>query len=308
MPRSRQNKAYVVTGPTSGIGRATALRLARRGTVVLVGRDAGKLAEVERLIVRKRGKAVSVVCDLSDVASAKQAAEKIAALKLPVAGVLNNAGMRQAHPTNNAQGWNLSFVTNYLGPFVLTEALAPHLPDGTNIVFIASAVENPERQPAKRVGFRGSRFVSIDACARGEWLAGGSKVPGFDEYATTKQLVLAAALAFARENTRLRFNAVEPGVILNTGLGRDASAPVRFAASVIVPLLVPVVRQFLTFLSTPRRAGRVIAKILTDTSDKTGVYYDESGHPMMGSAQVHDPAFQDRVVAETRAFLAAAKA
>jgi hypothetical protein len=36
----------------------------------------------------------------------------------------------------------------------------------------------------------------------------------------------------------------------------------------------------------------------------SGGYFDENGRPMRGSALVHDPVFQDRVVAETRAFLA----
>ncbi|MEY9871669.1 homoserine acetyltransferase [Streptacidiphilus sp. MAP12-33] len=44
--------------------------------------------------------------------------------------------------------------------------------------------------------------------------------------------------------------------------------------------------------------------VLTDGSPRTGVYYDETGKPMRGSAQVHDLAFQDRVVRETRALLA----
>ncbi len=57
------------------------------------------------------------------------------------------------------------------------------------------------------------------------------------------------------------------------------------------------------FLSTPKRAARVITRILTDASGQTGVYYDEGGHPMLGSALVRDPKFQDRVVAETRALL-----
>jgi hypothetical protein len=47
----------------------------------------------------------------------------------------------------------------------------------------------------------------------------------------------------------------------------------------------------------------VITKIMTDESGKTGVYYDERGRPMLGSALVRDPKFQDRVVAETRALL-----
>ncbi len=45
--------------------------------------------------------------------------------------------------------------------------------------------------------------------------------------------------------------------------------------------------------------------ILTDESGKSGVYYDERGRPMLGSALVRDSKFRDRVVSETRAFLAA---
>jgi hypothetical protein len=48
----------------------------------------------------------------------------------------------------------------------------------------------------------------------------------------------------------------------------------------------------------------VITKVLTDDSSRTGVYYDEKGRPMNGSALVHDPEFDARVVAETRALLA----
>jgi len=297
--------AYIITGPTSGIGRACAFELAKHGTVVLVGRDRERLHELQTRIRRKRGQhAVSVVCDLSDVASAQRAAAEIAALDLPIAGLLNNAGIRQVRATKSAQGWDMTFATNHLGPFALTEALLPHLPDGANVVFVCSAVENPERRPARAAGFRGARYVSAEASARGEWKPGGSKVPGFDAYATSKQCNLATVLAFAREIPRLRFNAVEPGITLATGLGRDSSAFVRIVIKYIVPPLVPLFMPFMSFLSTPKRAGRVIAKILLDETPRTGVYYNESGHPMPGSALVHDPAFQDRVVAETRALLA----
>ena len=47
-------KAYIITGPTSGIGRATALELAKHGTVVLVGRDREKLDEMRKIIEKKR--------------------------------------------------------------------------------------------------------------------------------------------------------------------------------------------------------------------------------------------------------------
>ena len=59
-PGDTADKAYIVTGPTSGFGRQTALELARHGTVVLAGRDRSKLDDVQQEIERLGGKAVPV--------------------------------------------------------------------------------------------------------------------------------------------------------------------------------------------------------------------------------------------------------
>ena len=300
-----EKTAHIITGPTSGIGRRTALDVAAHGIVVLVGRDLGKLEALAQEIQQKGGSAVSVVCDLSDTSSVQRAADEIVHLKLPLAGLVNNAGILQTRPTKNARGWDMSYATNHLGPFVLTEALMPHLRDGANVVFVVSAVEDPERKPAVSAGFRGARYISAEASARGEWEPGGSSKPGFDAYATSKQAILAAALAFARENPRLHINAIEPGFNPSTGLGAgDASPFVRSVQRFVVPLIVPLLMPFIKILSTSKRAAREITKILMDTSGHTGVYYDEGGHPMQGSVLIRDQKFQDRVVAETRAFLA----
>jgi NAD(P)-dependent dehydrogenase (short-subunit alcohol dehydrogenase family) len=272
--------------------------------LVLVGRDRGKLEEMQKRIEQEGQQAVSAVCDLSDLASVRRAAAEIIALDLPIAGLLNNAGIGQQRATKNALGWDMTFATNHLGPFALTEALVPHLPDGTNVVFVASAVEDPERRPAVAAGFRGGRYISAQASSRGDWKPGGSAKPGMDAYATSKQCNLTTAMAFARETPRLHFNAVEPGFTPATGLGRDAGAFVRFRSKYIIPLLVPLLMPFVKILSTPKRAARVITKILADTSGRTGIYYEEGGQPMLGSELVRDPKFQDRVVAETRALLA----
>jgi len=243
--------------------------------------DRRKLDEVQRSIEQKGQHAVSVVCDLSDPASVARAAAEIIALHLPIAGLLNNAGIGgQMRPTKNAMGWDMTFATNHLGPFGLTEALVPHLPDGANVVFVASGVEDPERKLAKAAGFRGGRYISAEASARGEWKPGGATRPGFDAYATSKQANLATAMAFARETPRLRFNALEPGFTPNTGLARGTNVLVHFLLNCILPLLAP----FLKYWSTPKRAGRVAAKVLIDASGQTGIYYDEGGHPMLGSA------------------------
>jgi NAD(P)-dependent dehydrogenase (short-subunit alcohol dehydrogenase family) len=294
-------RAWVITGPTSGIGRRTALELARHGTVVLVGRDPGKLAGVQAEITsRPGGRAVSVVADLSDIPSVRHAAAQIAALGLPLAGLLNNAGVMPSRAGRTAYGWDLAFATNHLGPFAFTEALAPHLPDAANVVFVCSAVEDPGRKPARAAGFRGGRYISAQASADGRWQPGGSSKPGLDAYATSKQCELATAFAFARETPRLRFNAVEPGFSPGTGLGRDANPALRFVARYVMSPLAPMIKGG----STPARAARVITTILTGDTGQTGVYYDENGKPMTGSALVSDPAFQNRVVAETRALLA----
>jgi NAD(P)-dependent dehydrogenase (short-subunit alcohol dehydrogenase family) len=301
---SAERKAYLITGPTSGIGLSTALELAKHGTVVLVGRDQGKLNEVRKTIERAGQQAVPVVCDLSDPASARRAAAEIIALKLPLAGLVNNAGILEMRATKTAQGWDTAFATNHLGPFALTEALIPHLPDGATVVFVCSGVEDPERQPAVAAGFRGGRYISAEASARGEWKPGGSALPGGDAYATSKQCDLATVLAFARETPRLRFNAVEPGFVPATGLSRDASVQRRLLRKYVLSALAPRIKDW----STPARAAEVITNAVLNSTGATGVYYDQRGNPMLGSTQVRDPQFQDRVVAETRALLAAVSA
>ncbi|MGW5276884.1 hypothetical protein ACWEQP_30915 [Streptomyces sp. NPDC004044] len=76
----------------------------------------------------------------------------------------------------------------------------------------------------------------------------------------------------------------------------------RLLGKYVLSPIAPAIKYW----SNPKAAGRVITKILTYDSDDTGVYYDENGKPMSGSALVSDPTFCDRVVAETRAFLAEA--
>jgi hypothetical protein len=114
-----------------------------------------------------------------------------------------------------------------------------------------------------------------------------------------------ARVSFARATPRLRINAIEPGFTPATNLGRrDLDVVVRALAAVLVPLVVAVLLPFVKILSTPRRSARVLTRLLTAPSGPTGIYFDERGEPMTGSAELRDPAFQDRVVRETRSFLA----
>lgn len=296
----KNGKAYIITGPTSGIGYETALQLARHGTVILVGRNKDKLQQVEKTIKDTGGNAISAVCDISDIASVRRVAQEIIKLDLPIAGLLNNAGIMPQKAAKSKQGFDLTYATNHLGAFALTEALAPHLADGTNIAFIVSAIEDPERKPVKLMGMKGGRYISAEASAEGRWKEGGSQMPGIDAYATSKQALLASALAFAREMPRLHINAIEPGITRGTGLGTES---VNKVVHFIFGHLMAIIPPFSRYSSTPKKSAITIVKILTDTSGKTGIYFDEKGIPMQGSIQVRDTNFQDKVVAETRALL-----
>ena len=297
-----KEKAYIITGPTSGIGRAAAFELAKHGNVILVGRDAGRLQKTRAAIEKRGGKAVSIVCDLGEMDQCSRAAREIVALDLRLCGLVNNVGIFLMRPRRNSVGCDLSYATNHLGPFTLTEALISHLPDGANVLFVASAVEDPLRKPAVAAGFRGGRYISAEACARGEWLAGGSTRPGYDAYATTKQCTLATALQLAHEHPRLSINAIEPGVTPATGLGRDAHP-----ALILLLRVFSIMAPFVKHMSTPERAGRVIADIIINRSDRSGIYYDENGHDKAPSDLVQDRAFCERVVDETRALLSFAE-
>lgn len=295
-----KEKAFVITGPTSGIGYATALELSKHGTVILAGRNADKLNKVKEVIEHMGHSAISVICDISDMNSVKKAAQEITALRQPIAGLLNNAGIMSTKASKSAQGWDMTFATNYLGAFSLAEELSPYLTDGANIVFIGSAIEDPERKPAKVMGMKGARYLSVAESANGKWKQGGTRMLGIDAYATSKLCVLAAAMALARESRRLHYNVVEPGITRGTRLGGENMNPVVHK---IFGYLMSVIPPFSRYSSTPGKSAKTIVRVLTDSSGKTGVYFDEKGKPMVGSALSQDTRFQDSVVAETRALL-----
>src|SRR5260370_25755274 len=91
MNNPSERKAYIITGPTLGIGLSTAFELAKRGAVFLVGRDKGNVNAVQKAIEGKGGHAVSVVCDLLDIGDVRRAAPELVALHLPIVARLHTA-------------------------------------------------------------------------------------------------------------------------------------------------------------------------------------------------------------------------
>jgi NAD(P)-dependent dehydrogenase (short-subunit alcohol dehydrogenase family) len=122
-------KTALVTGSTSGIGRATAVALAARGAHVLVaGRDEQRAADVVAQIEQGGGSAASRLTTLADVASARDLAEwATQAGDGHVDVLVNNAGVALLGPTDSATEaeFDETFALNVKVPFFLVATLAP---------------------------------------------------------------------------------------------------------------------------------------------------------------------------------------
>jgi NAD(P)-dependent dehydrogenase (short-subunit alcohol dehydrogenase family) len=119
----------VVTGVTSGIGRQTALELARHGAeVVLVARSESRLDATEATLLAAVPHAVlhRAIVDLADRSSVRRGAERIAGIG-PIDVLVNNAGVMATPFGRTVDGFETQLGTNHLGPFLLTGLLLPQL-------------------------------------------------------------------------------------------------------------------------------------------------------------------------------------
>ena len=120
----------VVTGASSGIGKATAKALARRGwRVIGVGRDRQRsdAAEAEIRAISSGGGVDMIRGDLAILADVERIANEIVALTGRIDVLINNAGGMAKQKVITSEGYEANFVSNHLGPFLLTKRLLPLL-------------------------------------------------------------------------------------------------------------------------------------------------------------------------------------
>jgi NAD(P)-dependent dehydrogenase (short-subunit alcohol dehydrogenase family) len=123
-----------ITGATSGIGRSLTIALVNMGaTVVAIGRSERKLTELQESVQQQKTAEllVTVMADLSDLKAVSKASDEIERKFNHIDVLVNNAGMHYrwstfSHPLS-PQGYDLSFATNYLSHFLLTERMIPLL-------------------------------------------------------------------------------------------------------------------------------------------------------------------------------------
>ena len=128
--RDLAGKTILITGATSGIGRATAVGLADQGArLLLVGRTPERIEETREEIRRRTGRddAVLLRADLSSREGVHRLAEDVLARSPRLDVLLNNAGVTLLSRQTTADGFEATFATNHLAYFLLTGLLLPRL-------------------------------------------------------------------------------------------------------------------------------------------------------------------------------------
>lgn len=294
-------KTTIVTGATQGLGRAIARALAALPDhrVVLAVRDDDRGAQVAREL---GGQAIDV--RRLDCASLADVRRFVAEWEGPLHGLVNNAGVQQVAGTRlSADGFEETIAVNHLAATALTVGLLPRL-EGGRVVFIGSGTHNPDNRTATIFGFRGARFTSVEALARGDADGSSDRQRGLDRYATSKLLNMLTAMELARRipAERTAFFTLDPGLMAGTGLARTAPAPVRLLWSTVLRWISPLLPD----TSTPERSAAAAAWLLDDAGvvARSGETFDFEREPSRRVwLAARDPELARRALDETLALL-----
>jgi NAD(P)-dependent dehydrogenase (short-subunit alcohol dehydrogenase family) len=241
MSTSTQNnlegQRALVTGATSGIGRAVALQLARDGAEVLVhGRNAARGAETVKEIEAAGGKASFVAADLADAADVQWLASEVGDVDI----LINNAGISAFRPTAEFDPavFDKMFASNVRAPFFLVAAIAP-------------------RMAAQGHG----SIVSLSSMAGGVGLVGGAV------YGATKASLEAMTRAWAAEYSAsgVRVNAIAPGPVYTpTPSGREFITALGETTPMHRASQPEEIAEVIAFLASPRASYMTGTTIAVD--------------------------------------------
>ena len=247
--RPMNGKVCVVTGATSGIGKAAAAALARQGAqVVLVGRDRGRAEAAATEI----GAASTVppkveIADLTSMDQVRALAGRLASLER-IDVLINNAGLVLGERRVTQDGFEHVFAVNHLAPFLLTNLLLPKLTGSA---------------PARVVTVTSDAHSAASLDLDDPSLEHGWN--SWRSYANSKlaNILFTRELARRLDGTGVTANCAHPGVV-RTGFGRESRPLLRFGLTLARP-----------FLLSPERGADTIVYLASspDVAGETGGYY-----------------------------------
>jgi NAD(P)-dependent dehydrogenase (short-subunit alcohol dehydrogenase family) len=259
-------RTFVVVGASTGLGRETARALARDHRVIVAGRD------VEVLRARVPGAHDAMRVDLADLRDVARFTGALAAHG-PLDGVVHNAGTQHTDATvMTRDGFEETFAINHLAHFAIAMQVIPQLAPGARLAFVGSGTSEPEG--ARAFGFRGGRYTSAAALARGDGDAPDIGQLSRDRYATTKLCNLLTMSAIARRVPAARFAAftLDPGLMPGTGLARRRGLAIR----ILWHTVMRVAGLVMPGASSARRSGAALAWLVSSPAlaGTTGRYFD----------------------------------
>ncbi|MFI9271555.1 SDR family NAD(P)-dependent oxidoreductase [Kitasatospora sp. NPDC052896] len=224
-------KIALVTGSTSGIGRATAQALAARGAHVLVsGRDEERGARVVAAIRADGGKADFLAADLHDAESARDLARRAVQTGGKVDILVNNAGAVVFGPTDatSEADFDATYAVNVKAPFFLVAALAPAMAERGEGAIVSLAT-----------------------------MVAGFGQAGMALYGSSKAAVALLTKAWAAEfgPRGVRVNAVSPGPVRTEGTAPMGGALDQIASQ------APAGR-----VADPREIAEAVAYLVSDAA------------------------------------------
>lgn len=189
-------KTVVITGPSSGIGRVTALTLGQQGYhIVAAGRSRKRTEPVVGQIKSKGGSAEFLQLDLSSLDAVRSSAKELVSRGNPVDILINNAGISMTKGQTE-DGVEINFGVNHLGHFLFTYLLLQRFRPRTRIITLASSVH-----------FRADG-IDFDKLEKPS-----NSFLGLQEYAVSKLANVLFAKEMARRHPEWRTYAVHPGFV-----------------------------------------------------------------------------------------------
>jgi NAD(P)-dependent dehydrogenase (short-subunit alcohol dehydrogenase family) len=201
-----QGRTVLITGATSGIGRAAAEALARRGaSVQLLARNEGKAARTRDEIAAATGAQVGYdVADLADFDALRAFAERFLAAHDRLDALVHNAGALSRRYQQAADGTELTLASHVLGPFLLTSLLLPALRAAApgRVVTVSSGGMYTQRLDLDRLEMAPDDYDGTVAYAR----------------AKRAQVVLNRVWAERTPTEQVVFHAMHPGWVDTPGI------------------------------------------------------------------------------------------